>query len=65
MSGAGLSVEEAKQNWQGSADLEATNLQLTQLNLQQMVRRAVARASSEVTNDQPDSQGIQQLAGHI
>ncbi|WP_065648910.1 outer membrane assembly protein AsmA [Pantoea eucrina] len=65
VSGAGLSVKEAKQNWQGSADIEATNLQLTQLNLQQMVRRAVARASNQVTNDQPDNQGIQQLSGRI
>lgn len=65
LSGAGLSVEEAKRNWQGSADLEATNLQLAQLNLQQMVRRAVARVSNRVTNDQPDDQGIQQLSGRV
>lgn len=65
LSGAGLSVEEAKRNWQGSADLEATNLQLSQLNLQQMVRRAVARVSNRVTNDQPDDQGIQQLSGRV
>ena len=65
LSGAGLSVAEAKRNWQGSAELEADNLQLVQLNLQQMVRRAVARVSNRVTNDQPDDQGIQQLSGHI
>jgi AsmA protein len=65
ISGAGLSIEEAKRNWQGSADLEATNLQLSQLNLQQMVRRAVARVSNRVTNDQPDDQGIQQLSGRV
>lgn len=65
VSGAGLSIEEAKRNWQGSADLEATNLQLSQLNLQQMVRRAVARVSNRVTNDQPDDQGIQQLSGRV
>jgi len=65
LSGAGLSIEEAKRNWQGSADLEATNLQLSQLNLQQMVRRAVARVSNRVTNDQPDDQGIQQLSGRV
>ena len=63
--GAGLSVEEAKRNWQGSAALEAANLQLAQLNLQQMVRRAVARVSNRVSNDQPDDQGIQQLSGRI
>jgi len=65
LSGAGLSVEEAKQNWQGSAEIEAENLQLTQLNLQQMVRRAVARTSDRISNDQPDEQGIQQLNGGI
>ncbi|WP_336778140.1 outer membrane assembly protein AsmA [Pantoea sp. USHLN256] len=65
LSGAGLSIEEAKRYWQGSADLEAANLQLSQLNLQQMVRRAVARVSSRVTNDQPDEQGIQQLSGRV
>ncbi|WP_343554185.1 outer membrane assembly protein AsmA [Pantoea sp.] len=65
LSGAGLSVEEAKRNWQGSADLEAANLQLAQLNLQQMVRRAVARVSNRVSNDQPDDQGIQQLSGRV
>ncbi len=65
VSGAGLSVDEAKRNWQGSAELEATNLQLAQLNLQQMVRRAVARVSNRVTNEQPDDQGIQQLSGRI
>ena len=63
--GAGLSVAEAKQNWQGNAELEATNLQLAQLNLQQMVRRAVARVSNGVTNEQADDQGIQQLSGRI
>jgi AsmA protein len=65
LSGAGLSVDEAKRNWQGNAELEATNLQLAQLNLQQMVRRAVARVSNSVTNDEPDDQGIQQLSGRI
>ncbi|RRW73967.1 outer membrane assembly protein AsmA [Pantoea dispersa] len=65
ISGAGLSVAEAKQNWQGNAELEATNLQLAQLNLQQMVRRAVARVSNRVSNDQPDDQGIEQLSGRI
>lgn len=65
VSGAGLSVEEAKRNWQGSAEIEATNLQLAQLNLQQMVRRAVARVSNRVSNDEPDDQGIQQLSGRV
>ncbi|ORM57359.1 outer membrane assembly protein AsmA [Pantoea rodasii] len=65
VSGAGLSVEEAKRNWQGKAELEATNLQLAQLNLQQMVRRAVARVSNRVSNDEPDDQGIQQLSGRV
>ncbi|SNY54957.1 outer membrane assembly protein AsmA [Pantoea sp. GL120224-02] len=65
LSGTGLSVDEAKRNWQGNAELEATNLQLAQLNLQQMVRRAVARVSNSVTNDEPDEQGIQQLSGRI
>ncbi len=65
LSGAGLSVEEAKRNWQGSAEMEATNLQLSQLNLQQMVRRAVSRVSNRVSNDEPDEQGIQQLSGRI
>ena len=65
LSGAGLSVEEAKRNWQGSAEMEATNLQLSQLNLQQMVRRAVSRVSNRVSNDEPDDQGIQQLSGRI
>ncbi|BAN99752.1 hypothetical protein E05_49860 [Plautia stali symbiont] len=65
ISGAGLSVAEVKQNWQGNAELEATNLQLAQLNLQQMVRRAVARVSNRVSNDQPDDQGIEQLSGRI
>ncbi|MCE0489452.1 outer membrane assembly protein AsmA [Pantoea sp. Mb-10] len=65
LQGNGLSVAEAKRFWQGSADLEADNLQLSQLDLQQMVRRAVTRLSSRVSNDQPDSQSIEQLSGHI
>lgn len=65
LQGNGLSVAEAKRFWQGSADLEADNLQLSQLDLQQMVRRAVTRLSSRVSNDQPDSHAIEQLSGHI
>ncbi|MDZ7277943.1 outer membrane assembly protein AsmA [Pantoea eucrina] len=65
LQGDGLSVAEAKRFWQGSADLEADNVQLSQLDLQQMVRRAVTRLSNRVSNDQPDSQGIEQLSGHI
>lgn len=65
ISGEGLSVAEAKRNWHGSADLEAANLQLAQLNLQQMVRRAVANISNRVSNDERDDQDIQQLSGRI
>lgn len=65
LSGSGLSIDDAKQNWQGSAELTANNLQLAQINLQQMVRRAVDRVSNRVTNDASDDQNIQQLSGRI
>ncbi|WP_313687810.1 outer membrane assembly protein AsmA [Pantoea sp.] len=65
LSGSGLSIDDAKQNWQGSAELTANNLQLAQINLQQMVRRAVDRISNRVTNDASDDQNIQQLSGRI
>ncbi|ADU69898.1 outer membrane assembly protein AsmA [Pantoea sp. At-9b] len=65
VSGSGLSIDDAKQKWQGSAELTANNLQLAQLNLQQMVSRAVARVSNRVSNDASEDQSIQQLSGRI
>ncbi|PKH20150.1 outer membrane assembly protein AsmA [Enterobacterales bacterium CwR94] len=45
-SGMGLSVEDVKQRWKGSAKLSMNNAQLLGLNFQQLVQRAVANNSS-------------------
>jgi len=65
LSGEGLSLEAAKRRWRGEAQLSASNVKLAQLNLQQMVRRAVARASDRVSSDESADQGIRQLGGTL
>lgn len=64
LTGDELSLEAAQRQWQGSAEMQLKNVQLTQFNLQQLVRRAVERASNRVSSDEPNEQSIQQLAGH-
>ncbi|MDU1573900.1 MAG: outer membrane assembly protein AsmA [Pantoea sp.] len=65
LSGEGLSLEAAKRRWRGEAQLNASDVKLAQLNLQQMVRRAVARASDRVSSDESADQGIRQLSGTL
>ncbi|CAK6491250.1 hypothetical protein PANNVG_01189 [Pantoea sp. Nvir] len=65
LSGEGLSLEAAKRRWRGDAQLSASDVKLAQLNLQQMVRRAVARASDRVSSDESSEQGIRQLDGRL
>ncbi|HAB72843.1 MAG TPA: outer membrane assembly protein AsmA, partial [Pantoea sp.] len=65
LSGEGLSLEAAKRRWRGEAQLNASDVKLAQLNLQQMVRRAVARASDRVSSDDSADQGIRQLSGTL
>lgn len=65
LSGEDLTVEAAKRNWQGRAAISANDLTLAQINLQQMVRRAVARISNRVSSEDKDGQGIKQIAGQV
>ncbi|MBS6033015.1 MAG: outer membrane assembly protein AsmA [Pantoea sp.] len=65
LAGDTLSVAEAKRSWQGRAAISASHLKLAQLNLQQMVRRAVARASNRVSSDDQPDQGIDQISGQL
>jgi len=65
LSGDTLSVSEAKKSWQGRATISASNLRLAQLNLQQMVQRAVARVSDRVNSDDRPDQGIEQISGQV
>lgn len=63
LAGDELSLDAAKRQWQGRAEMQLKNVQMTQFNLQQMVRRAVERASSRVTSEEPADQRVQQLSG--
>lgn len=63
--GDGLTLAAAKRQWQGSARVQASDVRLAQLDLQQMVRRAVARASDRVSSDQSGDQGIRRLDGEL
>ncbi|MGD9425301.1 outer membrane assembly protein AsmA [Pantoea sp. NSTU24] len=66
LAGDTLSVEAAKRRWQGSATLSASNLKLAQLNVQQMVQRAVARVSDKVSREDADDaadEGIESISG--
>ncbi len=51
LSGENLTLADAKRSWQGKADIQAHDLKLAQLDLQQMVRSAVARVSDRVSSD--------------
>lgn len=63
LTGDELSVEAARRQWQGSAEMQLKDVQLTQFNLQQLVQRAVERASNRVSSDEPNEQTVQQLTG--
>ncbi|MGJ0190902.1 outer membrane assembly protein AsmA [Pantoea sp. RRHST58] len=65
LSGEGLSLEAAKHHWRGDAQLNASDVKLAQLNLQQMVRRAVARVSDRVSGEESADQGMRQLSGTL
>ncbi len=65
LSGEGLTLDAAKRQWRGEAQLHATDVKLAQINLQQMVRRAVERASNRVSTDESGEQGIRQLDGTL
>ncbi|QIE96485.1 outer membrane assembly protein AsmA [Pantoea stewartii] len=66
LSGENLTLADAKRSWQGKADIQAHDLKLAQLDLQQMVRSAVARVSDRVSSDsQASGQGIEQMSGQL
>ncbi|MGC1042185.1 UNVERIFIED_ORG: AsmA protein [Pantoea allii] len=65
LSGDTLTVEAAKRRWQGRATISASNLKLAELNLQQMVQRAVARVSDKVSSDQAVDEGIESISGQV
>lgn len=68
LAGDTLSVEAAKRRWQGRATLSASNLELAQLNLQQMVQRAVARVSDKVSREEAEDaadEGIESISGQV
>ncbi|MFB4356434.1 outer membrane assembly protein AsmA [Pantoea sp. BS_4] len=66
LSGENLTLADAKRSWQGKADIQAHDLKLAQLDLQQMVRSAVARVSDRVSSDsQAYGQGIEQVSGQL
>lgn len=66
LSGENLTLADAKRSWQGKADIQAHDLKLAQLDLQQMVRSAVARVSDRVSSDsQASGQGIEQTSGQL
>ncbi|MEQ4583599.1 MAG: outer membrane assembly protein AsmA, partial [Pantoea agglomerans] len=65
LSGDTLTVEAAKRRWQGRATISASNLKLAQLNLQQMVQRAVARVSDKVSSDQAVDEGIESISAQV
>ncbi len=65
LGGDGLSLAAAKRQWRGQAQLRASDMKLAQINLQQIVRRAVERASDKVSSDEDDDQGIRQIDGDV
>ncbi|MFB4360022.1 outer membrane assembly protein AsmA [Pantoea sp. BS_8] len=66
LSGENLTLADAKRSWQGKADIQAHDLKLAQLDLQQMVRSAVARVSDRVSSDsQASGEGIEQVSGQL
>ncbi|MEN4849605.1 outer membrane assembly protein AsmA [Pantoea agglomerans] len=65
LSGDTLTVEAAKRRWQGRATISASNLKLAQLDLQQMVQRAVARVSDKVSSDQAVDEGIESISAQV
>ena len=65
LNGEGLTLDAAKRHWRGEAQLNASDVRLAQINLQQMVRRAVERASDKVSSDESSEQGIRQLGGTL
>ena len=65
LSGEGLTLDAAKRQWRGEAKLSASDVKLAQIDLQQMVRRAVERASDRVSSDESGDQGIRQLGGDL
>lgn len=65
LSGEGLTLDAARRQWRGTAQFQASNVKLAQLDLQQMVRRAVERVSDRVSSDEGGDQGIRQLGGNM
>lgn len=65
LAGDTLNVEAAKRRWQGRATISASNLKLAQINLQQMVQRAVARVSDKVSNTEKADEGIESISAQV
>ncbi|WP_256852379.1 outer membrane assembly protein AsmA [Pantoea sp. Fr+CA_20] len=66
LAGDNLTLEDAKRSWQGKADIRVSHLKLAQIDLQQMVRRAVARVSDRISSDdQASGQGIDDISGQL
>ncbi|MEZ3499151.1 outer membrane assembly protein AsmA [Pantoea sp. KPR_PJ] len=65
LSGEGLTLNAARRQWRGEAQFQAADVKMAQINLQQMVRRAVERTSDRVSSDESSEQGIRQLDGRL
>ncbi|WP_437612269.1 outer membrane assembly protein AsmA [Erwinia sp. V71] len=65
--GAGLSIADMKQQWRGTASFSVANAQLSGLNFQQMIQRAVENSSDQVRgSDSPEGYtAVQQLQGNM
>lgn len=66
LAGDNLTLDDAKRSWQGKADIRVSHLKLAQIDLQQMVRSAVARVSDRISSDdQTAGQGIDEISGQL
>lgn len=65
LSGEGLTLAAAQRQWHGQAQIHASSIRLAQIDLNQMVRRAVQHASNRVSSDESRDPTIHQLNGKL
>lgn len=65
LQGETLDLQQAKNSWQGTADVQVNKLEMGQIDPQQMLQRAVARISNRVSNDDNVSHPIDQLNASV
>lgn len=64
--GQGLTVEAFKRQWQGNADMSIRDAQLSGLNFQQLIQRAVENNNSKVRGQIDESKpNLQQIQGRV